>query len=155
MTLLFNWVLNNTVNFFFTQKVQYEKARKQKSKNCLLKNGRSLSGRDKGFLVGLTPNFFFYFYSLVTLFSSSGLWLKYLCQIDAAIDKKQRLYGVNNLLQLECHTAQVWFEIMIRLKLYNTTFNDMYHFIISIVRLKNSVAQMQDFLVCTNVLLIQ
>lgn len=99
--------------------------------------------------------FFFYFYSLVTLFSSSGLWLKYLCQIDAAIDKKQRLYGVNNLLRLERHTAQVWFEIMIRLKLYNTTFNDMYHFIISIVRLKNSVAQMQDCLVCTDVLLIQ
>lgn len=80
--------------------------RKQESKKAKIvywKMEEVLSGRDKGFLVGLTPNFFFYFYSLVTLFSSSGLWLKYLCQIDAAIDKKQRLYGVNNLLQLERH----------------------------------------------------
>lgn len=75
--------------------------RKQESKKAKIfywKMEEVFPEETRGSWLAWPPIFFFYFYSLVTLFSSSGLWLKYLCQIDAAIDKKQRLYGVNNLL---------------------------------------------------------
>ena len=50
--------------FSLHKKFNMRKQESKKSKNCLLKNGRSLSGRDKGFLVGLTPNFFFFLFLL-------------------------------------------------------------------------------------------
>ena len=57
------------------------------------------------------------------------------------------------VISKSCESAHHKFDFELTQKLQDTKFN--YHFITSILRLQNSVAQIQDFLVFINVLLIQ